>query len=55
MLSFVKLFKIICGLDQDLFTFYGGGKGGGGGRRFNKSRHIPPTYLNMLSLSMKNF
>jgi hypothetical protein len=29
MLSFVKLFKIICGLDQDLFTFYGGGKGGG--------------------------
>jgi hypothetical protein len=31
MLSFVKLFKIICGLDQDLFTFYGGGKGGGGG------------------------
>ena len=31
MLSFVKLFKTICGLDQDFFTFYGGGKGGGGG------------------------
>jgi hypothetical protein len=29
MLSFVKLIKIICGLDQDFFTFYGGGKGGG--------------------------
>jgi hypothetical protein len=55
MLSFVKLFKIICGLDQDLFTFYGGGKGGGKSVRLNKARHIPPTYLNMLSLSMKNF
>jgi hypothetical protein len=55
MLSFVKLFKIICGLDQDFFTFYGGGKGGGGGSVQAKLRHIPPTYLNMLSLSMKNF
>jgi len=32
MLNFMKLIKIVCGLDQDFFTFYGGGgKGGGGG------------------------
>jgi hypothetical protein len=55
MLSFVKLFKTICGLDQDFFTFYGGGKGGGKSGRLNKARHILLTYLNMLSHSMKNF
>jgi hypothetical protein len=32
---------------------YGGGKGGGGGSQ--QARHIQQTYLNMLSLSMKNF
>ena len=31
MISLLKVFKIVFGLDQDFFTFYGGGKGGGGG------------------------
>ena len=61
MLSFVKLFKIICGLDQDFFTFYGGGKGGGGGggpqQSTSYSTNLPeyakPFYEELLKQSGK--
>jgi hypothetical protein len=61
MLSFVKLFKIICGLDQDLFTFYGGGKGGGGSsapqQSTSYSTNVPeyakPFYEELLKQSGK--
>ena len=57
MLSFVKLFKIICGLDQDFFTFYGGGKGGGGGSQQSTSystnlpEYAKPFYQELLKQS----
>jgi hypothetical protein len=62
MLSFVKLFKTICGLDQDFFTFYGGGgKGGGGGgapqQSTSYSTNLPeyakPFYEELLKQSGK--
>jgi hypothetical protein len=60
MLSFVKLIKIICGLDQDFFTFYGGGKGkGGGGAQTTTSystnlpEYAKPFYEELLKQSGK--
>ena len=59
MLSFVKLFKIICGLDQDFFTFWGGGSSGGGGSSTTKSvttnlpEYAQPFYEELLKQSGK--
>ena len=57
----MKLIKIVCGLDQDFFTFYGGGgKGGGGGgsqQTTSYSTNLPeyakPFYEELLKQSGK--
>lgn len=40
MISLLKIFKIVFGLDQDFFTFYGGGKGGGGGGGTTETKSV---------------
>lgn len=40
MISLLKVFKIVFGLDQDFFTFYGGGKGGGGGGGTQETKSV---------------
>jgi hypothetical protein len=61
MLNFMKIIKIVCGLDQDFFTFYGGGgKGGGGGGgqtstsySTNLPEYAKPFYEELLKQSGK--
>jgi len=61
MISLLKVFKIVFGLDQDFFTFYGGGKGGGGGggsqQSTSYSTNLPeyakPFYEELLKQSGK--
>jgi hypothetical protein len=60
MISLLKVFKIVFGLDQDFFTFYGGGKGGGGGGAqetksvtTNLPEYAQPFYEELLKQSGK--
>jgi len=60
MVSLLKIFKILFGLDQDFFTFYGGGKGGGGGGpsetksvTTNLPEYAKPFYEELLKQSGK--
>ena len=60
MISLLKVFKIVFGLDQDFFTFYGGGKGGGGGGSqttksvtTNLPEYAQPFYEELLKQSGK--